>query len=78
LIVHNLVTWSVSVNFEVVDLCDNFDTTTCFFYASMLSNWFNMANANNVNLLLLSELNALVKTINEASQSNERMNSLSW
>ena len=42
----------------------------------MLSNWFNMANANNVNLLLLSELNALVKTTNEASQSNEKMNSL--
>jgi len=35
-----------------------------------------MANVNNVNLLLLSELNALVKTINEASQSNEKMNSL--
>ncbi len=69
--VHGLVIRSVSVNFEQVIIL-----ITCFFYASMHSNWFNMANANHVNLLLLSELNALVKTINEASQSNEKMNSL--
>ena len=43
--------------------------------ALSLSNWFNMADANNVNLLLLlSELNAQVKMINEASQSNGKLN----
>lgn len=35
-----------------------------------------MADGNNINLLLLSELNALMKTVNKAFQSKEELNSL--